>query len=117
MAAFYGIYGYLGDHVHHGLGEPLSANGLLALVYGSGFGLAVLLDGLADRFGARLLLPPAFGAVACVYAAMALTGAGFAALLGAGLRLGTGQPCWAQPPDPAPDSPGSRPARDHHGLE
>ncbi len=82
MAAFYGIYGYLGDHVHHGLGEPLSANGLLALVYGSGFGLAVLLDGLADRFGARLLLPLAFGAVTCVYAAMALPGAGFAALLG-----------------------------------
>src|SRR5690349_20458121 len=28
MAAFYGMYGYLGDHLHHSLGQPVSANGL-----------------------------------------------------------------------------------------
>ena len=27
MTAFYGVYGYLGDHLHSGLGEPVSANG------------------------------------------------------------------------------------------
>lgn len=28
MAAFYGVYGYIGDHLHAALGLPLSANGL-----------------------------------------------------------------------------------------
>lgn len=31
MSAFYGIYGFLGDHLHNHLGKPLSANGLAAL--------------------------------------------------------------------------------------
>ncbi|WP_292448259.1 MFS transporter, partial [Mesorhizobium sp.] len=38
MTAFYGVYGYLGDHLHEGLGEPVSANGLAAIAYGLGFG-------------------------------------------------------------------------------
>ena len=60
MTAFYGVYGYLGDHLHNGLGRPVSANGLAALVYGVGFGGAALLDGVADRLGARRLMPFAF---------------------------------------------------------
>lgn len=81
MTAFYGVYGYLGDHVHAVLGRPVSANGLVALVYGIGFGGAALLDGIADRHGARRLLPWAFAAVASVYAGMALAGGSFASLL------------------------------------
>jgi DHA1 family inner membrane transport protein len=81
MAAFYGVYGYLGAHLHNDLGEPVSANGLVALVYGLGFGGAAFLDGVADRVGARRLMPVAFMAVAAVYLLFALTGDSFAAVL------------------------------------
>ena len=81
MTAFYGVYGYLGDHLHNGLGQPVSANGLAALVYGIGFGGAAFLDGVADRVGARRLMPIAFLAVATVYLLLGLTGGSFSAVL------------------------------------
>jgi MFS transporter, DHA1 family, inner membrane transport protein len=81
MTAFYGIYGYLGDYLHNGLGEPVSANGLAALVYGIGFGGAAFLDGIADRLGAQRLMPAAFLAVATVYMLFALVGGSFTAVL------------------------------------
>jgi MFS transporter, DHA1 family, inner membrane transport protein len=81
MTAFYGIYGYLGDHLHNGLGQPVSANGLAALVYGIGFGGAAFLDGIADRLGARRLMPIAFLAVAAVYLLLALSGDSYKAVL------------------------------------
>jgi len=81
MAAFYGMYGYLGDHLHSRLGEPVSANGIAALVYGIGFGSAALLDGVVDRLGARRVMPFAFLAVAGVYLAFAVAGATFHAVL------------------------------------
>ncbi|TIX96275.1 MAG: MFS transporter, partial [Mesorhizobium sp.] len=64
MTAFYGVYGYLGDHLHNGLGRPVSANGLAALAYGAGFGMAALLDGVIDRLGARRVTPFAYLLVA-----------------------------------------------------
>ncbi|MFD9901326.1 MFS transporter [Mesorhizobium sp. NPDC059025] len=82
MSAFYGIYGYLGDHLHSGLGEPVSANGIVALVYGIGFGAAALLDGIVDRLGSRRVMPFAFLAVAAVYLGFALAGGSFVAVLG-----------------------------------
>ncbi len=82
MSAFYGIYGYLGDHLHTGLGEPVSANGIVALVYGIGFGAAALLDGIVDRLGPRRVMPFAFLAVGAVYLGFALAGSSFLAVLG-----------------------------------
>lgn len=70
MAAFYGVYAYIGDHLHRALGLPLSVNGLVALSYGLGFGGAAFLDRFIDRFGAARLLPRILAAVAAVYAAM-----------------------------------------------
>lgn len=81
MAAFYGIYGYLGDYLHNGLGQPLSANGLAALVYGIGFGAAALLDNIVDRVGAKRVMPAAFIATGTVYVGMALLGETFTAIL------------------------------------
>jgi predicted MFS family arabinose efflux permease len=81
MAAFYGIYGYLGDYLHHGLGQAVSANGLAALVYGVGFGAATLLDNVVDRLGAQRVMPAAFLATGSVYVSMALFGGSFIALL------------------------------------
>ena len=77
MTAFYGVYGYLGDHLHVGLGEPVSANGLAALAYGIGFGTAALLDGAIDRLGARRVMPFAYLLVAAVYVAIAATSNSF----------------------------------------
>ncbi|TKR29503.1 MFS transporter [Luteimonas gilva] len=81
MSAFYGIYGFLGDHLHNGLGRPLSANGFAALAYGLGFGLAAFLDKFVDRVGPRRTMPIALCAVGAIYLCMALTGAGFVGLL------------------------------------
>jgi MFS transporter, DHA1 family, inner membrane transport protein len=81
MAAFYGIYGYLGDYLHNGLGQPVSANGLAALVYGLGFGAAALLDNIIDRVGAKRVMPIAFLVAGTVYVGMALFGESFTAIL------------------------------------
>ncbi|MBM0105966.1 MFS transporter [Steroidobacter sp. S1-65] len=81
MAAFYGMYGYLGDYLNNGLGQPVSANGLAAMVYGVGFGAAALLDNLVDRVGAKRVMPVAFVAACAVYVSMALLGKSFGALL------------------------------------
>lgn len=56
MASFYGVYAYLGDHLHADLGMPVSANGLATILYGIGFGAAVLLDRFIDAHLARPLL-------------------------------------------------------------
>ncbi len=77
MTAFYGLYGYLGDHLHNGLGEPVSANGLAALSYGIGFGMAAFLDGAIDRLGARRIMPFAYLLVAAVYVAIAASSGSF----------------------------------------
>ena len=82
MTAFYGVYGYLGDHLVNGLGYTVSANGLTALAYGAGFGGAVLLDGIIDRLGAARVMPLAFIAVACVYTAMTFSAGSFPLLMG-----------------------------------
>lgn len=81
MSAFYGIYGFLGDHLHNGLGRPISANGFAALAYGFGFGSAALFDKFVDRVGAQRTMPVALCAVVSVYLCMALAGASFAGLL------------------------------------
>ncbi|TGP56652.1 MFS transporter [bacterium M00.F.Ca.ET.230.01.1.1] len=81
MTAFYGVYGYLGDHLHEALGEPVSANGLAAVAYGLGFGAAALLDGVIDRLGARRVMPFAYLLVAAVYVAIALASTAFGLLI------------------------------------
>jgi predicted MFS family arabinose efflux permease len=81
MAAFYGVYAYIGDHLHAALGLPVSANGFVAVSYGFGFGGAVFLDRLIDRFGAGRLLPLIFLAVAGIYVSMAAASGSYAAML------------------------------------
>lgn len=82
MAAFYGVYGYIGDHLHAALGLPLSANGLVAVSYGLGFGAAAFLDRLIDRFGAAIMVPLIFLAVAGVYVSMSAASGSYTAMLG-----------------------------------
>uniref|UniRef100_UPI0025D5EFD0 MFS transporter n=1 Tax=uncultured Nitratireductor sp. TaxID=520953 RepID=UPI0025D5EFD0 len=82
MASFYGVYAYIGDHLASTLGKPVSANGLLTLVYGLGFGGAVLLDRPVQRLGVRNLLPFVFALVAAIYLLMVWGSHNFAILLG-----------------------------------
>lgn len=82
MASFYGVYAYIGDHLHHALGLPVSAGGLLALCYGLGFGATTFLDRLFDRLGPARLLPAFFLAVCGIYLLMTAASASYLALLG-----------------------------------
>lgn len=82
MAAFYGVYAFLGDHVAGQLGLSTAQTGLLVLSYGVGFGLASLGDGLVDRFGPRRIFPLAMLSVALLYTAM-LPGARHIAIIAA----------------------------------
>ena len=83
MTAFYGVYGYLGDHLHEALGRPVSANGLAAVSYGIGFGAAALLDGIVDRLGARRVMPIAYLAAGGVYLLLAAISGSFGGLIAA----------------------------------
>lgn len=94
MAAFYGTYAYLGGHLHGALGQPLSANGLVTLVYGLGFGGAVFLDGaIQQRLAGRNILPLAFLAVGVVYLAMIPASASYTAMLVCALLWGLANHC------------------------
>jgi len=81
MAAFYGVYAYIGDHLHTALGLPVSANGVVAASYGLGFGSAAFFDRLIDRFGVPRLLPLIFITLAGVYTAIAAVSFSYPALL------------------------------------
>ena len=82
MIAFYGLYSYLGAHLQDVLGQSVAAAGLAPLAYGIGFGAAVPLDRMIDRYGAERVSVPAFAALALVYAAMASAVTSFALLVG-----------------------------------
>lgn len=71
MAAFYGVYAFLGDHLRALHAISAGRAGLFVLAYGLGFGLASLADGLVDRWGAARAFPSALLLVAAVYALMA----------------------------------------------
>ncbi|MEO3997657.1 MFS transporter [Mesorhizobium sp. CAU 1732] len=81
MASFYGVYAYIGDHVHATLGLTVSANSLIAVAYGLGFGGAVFFDPLIDRFGAARLLAPIFLCVGAIFVAMAALSDSYAGML------------------------------------
>jgi len=90
MMAFYGLYAYLGDYFHSKLGQPVSANGLITLVYSMGFGSAILMGGLVNRVGVRRMLSTALFWVAAVYLLLGAIGSGLAAVLCLLAALGFG---------------------------
>jgi predicted MFS family arabinose efflux permease len=80
MAAFYGVYGFLGDHLRSTLGLSTAAVGLPVLAYGLGFGVAGLADGaMARRVGPGRALPVALATVAATYALLGPATAAFPA--------------------------------------
>ncbi len=72
MAAFYGLYAYLGAHLTEVLALSTTAAGMAALSYGIGFGAVSSLGHLLDRHGTAKAAPIVFGALLAVYLGMAL---------------------------------------------
>lgn len=72
MAAFYGLYAYLGPHLTQGLGVATGIAGLAALSYGVGFGVVAPLDRLIDRHGAPKSAPVVFAVLLCAYIGLSL---------------------------------------------
>jgi predicted MFS family arabinose efflux permease len=70
MAAFYGVYAFLGDTLRVATGATAAGAGLAVLTYGIGFGLASLADRRVDRWGAERVLPWSLAAVALIYLAL-----------------------------------------------
>lgn len=88
MMAFYGVYGYIGSHVTDSLGMPVKANGLIALAYGVGFGIAAFGDRVIDQLGVSRVLPWAFSALAVTYGLLALGAPSMHALIAISLIWG-----------------------------
>lgn len=72
MAAFYGLYAYLGTHLTLGLGVATGVAGLAALSYGVGFGVVAPLDRFIDRLGATKSAPIVFATLLCAYVGLSL---------------------------------------------
>ena len=70
MAAFYGVYAFLGDTLRVATGATAAGAGMAVLTYGIGFGLASLADRRVDRWGAERVLPWSLAAVALIYLAL-----------------------------------------------
>ncbi|CAH0537369.1 MFS transporter [Vibrio marisflavi] len=74
MGAFYGLYGFIGDYLHNALGLPILANSLIALIYGLGFGCAIIFNPITQRVAAKLLLTIVLAIVAFLYLTLAKLG-------------------------------------------
>ena len=57
MACFYGIYAFSGAQAVTGFGQTTTQAGLIALIYGIGFGSASLFAGLLDRLPPNVTMP------------------------------------------------------------
>ena len=88
MAAFYGLYAYLGAHLTEALALSTTAAGLAALSYGVGFGAIAPLDRLLDRYGAVKAAPLVFGALLLVYLGLSAVSGAALLILGACLLWG-----------------------------
>jgi DHA1 family inner membrane transport protein len=88
MAAFYGLYSYLGDFISQVLHQSLIVSGLVTFMYGVGFGAGTFLDKAFDQLDSRKSLPRVFFAAAALYLFIAVGGDRLSVLLGMFLLLG-----------------------------
>ncbi|MEM1078432.1 MAG: MFS transporter [Pseudomonadota bacterium] len=81
MLAFYLCYTFIGTHVTEALGRSTTAAGLVALSYGTGFGLSTFADPLIDRLGPRRAAIPLFAVTILLYLGMSGAAVSYAALI------------------------------------
>lgn len=67
MAAFYGLYAYLGAHLTEVFSTSTALAGVAALSYGIGFGVVAPLDRLIDKYGAQRAAPVLSSGLHCGY--------------------------------------------------
>jgi len=67
-AGFYGVYNYLGTHITEVLGRSVSDGGQFTLLYGLGFGLAMIFDRYLDKLGPRRALAGIFAILVGLFA-------------------------------------------------
>lgn len=88
MLGFYGTYAFIGAHVHDALGMGTDGAGYITLFYGTGFGLAALIDKYVDRLPQRVAGMVSFTGLTLVYLAQAGFGSVFAVLAAIALIWG-----------------------------
>jgi predicted MFS family arabinose efflux permease len=88
MAAFYGVFAFVGVEVRAVHGGGATTAGLVALAYGLGFGVAAFADRLLDRWGTARLVAPTLALLAAVYLALAATIGAFEVFLAVALGWG-----------------------------
>lgn len=88
MLGFYGTYAFIGAHVHDALGIGTDGAGFITLFYGTGFGLAALIDKYVDRLPQRVAGMVSFTGLTLVYLAQAGFGSVFAVLAAIALIWG-----------------------------
>ena len=71
MMAFYGTYGYIGDHIVNHLLHLVKSTGLITVACGLGFSIAALGDQFIDRYGADRLFPWTFSGISITYIVIA----------------------------------------------
>ncbi len=81
MIAFYGLYAFVGSHVHEDLGRSTTLAGLISLSYGLGYGAATLFDPYIDRYGRQRAGPIVFGALITTYVVLSIAGQAYLSLL------------------------------------
>ena len=88
MAAFYGTYAYISDHINTALAMPLRATALVTLAYGIGYGLGVFGNSIIDRMGVDRTMPWFYVILAAVYAGLAIGAPWYGALIVASFLWG-----------------------------
>jgi len=88
MLGFYGTYAFIGAHVHDALGRGTDGAGVVTLFYGTGFGLAALVDKYVDRLPQRQAGVLSFSGLTIVYLAQLMFGGTFGLLVAIALIWG-----------------------------
>lgn len=91
MLGFYISYCFMGAHATQALGLSTAQAGLIPLLYGLGFGSAVLFDPTLDKLGLARATPPIFAIVAVVYLLMAALAQNYVLFLGSTVLWGVFQ--------------------------
>ncbi|WP_412562590.1 MFS transporter [Thalassobius sp. MITS945101] len=82
MFGFFGAYGFLGTHVVEVLGRSTTQAGVLTMIYGSGYGIAALLNRFVDRLSRQHAMALGFAGLGVAHLATGIAAPSYVALMG-----------------------------------